>query len=665
MTPVVVLLPLLGGALLWPLGVRVPPERRPALLGGAAVAVLGVTAAAAIVAAVGSAGSSLAWATGLEVVLSAAGVAGTVAVLVALVATVVVAYASVHEDRDGLPRLLGLLVVFVGAMELLVLAGDLLTLTAAWELVAVVSWALIGSAWNRRETVALAAHAFNATRAGSVGLVLAAGAVFAATGSVRYEAIGDVPRPLVDVAAAGVLAAAASKSAQLPFSPWLFSAMAGPTSVSALLHSATMVAAGAYALVRLGEPLAAAPWFRPAVVLVGLATALVGGVVASAEVHGKRILAASTAAQYGLMFVAVGAGAPGAAAAHLVAHALFKAQLFLAVGVGLDATGTGDVRRWRLGTALPRVAAAAAVGALALGAVPPLGGAWTKEQIVAAAVTTGPALGVLTFAAGVLSTVYAARLHLLAFGRGDDRTDVHRPHRVEVAAVAALAVGSVVLGLLWLPQARGVVERLAGSAVEVGKLWETAVALALVVLGAAVAVRAVRRGGDLLPAPVLRASASWFGVTPAAGALVVRPVLALAAGAGRFDEVVLDAPARALGALGGRLSRTLPRFDDLVVDGVVRGVVAAARGGSRLVARVVEGGVDGVVRAVAAATTRAGDLSRTADDAGVDGAVERVADAVGVAGARVRALQTGLAHHYYVLAVVGLLVVLGAAALWR
>ena len=196
--------------------------------------------------------------------------------------------------------------------------------------------------------------------------------------------------------------------------------MAGPTSVSALLHSATMVAAGAYALIILGPAVSVVGWFGPAVVAIGLSTALVGGVVALGEVHGKRILAASTAAQYGLMFTAVGLGAPGAAAAHLVAHALLKSQLFLAVGVGRTATGTGDVRRWRLGGRMPYVAYAAAFGALALTAVPPVGAAWTKEQIVAAAVTAGPSVGALAFLAGLLSTVYALRLHLLAFGR--DRT---------------------------------------------------------------------------------------------------------------------------------------------------------------------------------------------------------------------------------------------------
>ncbi len=659
-----ILLPVLGGAVLWPLGLRIAPRRRRGALGAAAVGLLAASLTAAAVAAVTDGRLDVVWSAQLSLTFTADGVAGIVAVLVPAVAIVVTAYASVHEDVGGLPRLLGLMVAFTGAMQLVVLAADLLALTIGWELVAVCSWALIGSAWNSRDAVGKAAHAFNATRVGSIGLIVAAGAAFASTGSFAYDAIGDVPRPMLDVVAGGVLLAAMSKSAQLPFSPWLFSAMAGPTSVSALLHSATMFAAGAYALIVLGPSLSTVGWFGPAVTAIGLATALVGGVVALGEVHGKRILAASTAAQYGLMFTAVGVGAPGAAAVHLVAHALLKSQLFLAVAVGMSATGTGDVRRWRLGDRMPTVAVAAAVGALALAAAPPLGAAWTKEQIVAATVTAGPVMGVLAFLAGLLSAVYALRLHLLAFGRDRTASVTHpagpHPHRVEVAGIVLLALASTALGVLWLPGARAVVERLVGSPIDAGHLWELALAVGLVILGAAVAVWAVRRDGDVLPHRLADAAAGWFGATTAAQRLVVTPVLTSAAAAARFDDAVLDLPARLVGRATGVLTSVLPRFDDRVVDGAVRTVVAAARAASRGVTRTLELGVDGIVAAIAAATTWIGDISRRGDDRGVDGAVEAIAERIGTAGTQARRLQTGLAHHYYVIAVIGLVVLFGA-----
>nr|MBA2529685.1 NADH-quinone oxidoreductase subunit L [Euzebyales bacterium] len=471
-----------------------------------------------------------------------------------------------------------------------------------------------------------------------------AGALLAGTGSLDYAAIGALERPLRDVVAAGVLVAAVSKSAQLPFSPWLFSAMAGPTPVSALLHSATMVAAGAYALIRLAEPLSSVDWFPPAVIAIGVTTALWGGVVALAETHGKRILAASTAAQYGLMFVAVGAGAAGAATAHLVTHAVFKSLLFLAVGVGLHATGTGDVRAWRLGLRLPRVAAACGIGALALAAVPPLGAAWSKEQIVAAAVHAGPAVGLLALLAGFLSAAYAGRLQLLAFGRGhgdDGRGHAGGTPAAEIAAVSVLAVASLLLGALWFPRARGWIEAVSDGGLFAGAVWETVVSVGLVAAGLAWARWGTREGcdGALMPAAVGRSAPGWFGITTASRRGLVDPLLVVAA--------------------------TLGRFDDAVVDGAVRAVMRAGRQASRVLAWWVERGADGVVVGLATATTWVAAASRIGDDRGVDGAAEGVAGAVGVAGRRSRALQSGLAHHYYVIAVVGLLVLLAVAASWR
>ncbi|MGI8875602.1 MAG: NADH-quinone oxidoreductase subunit 5 family protein [Egibacteraceae bacterium] len=675
----VVLGPLVIGPLLWAGGARLRKAARSRLLGTVAGVGLSATLLGAIAAAVADVGAEFAWGDGLVLTLSAVDVAGVVAVLVPTVGLPVVAYAAVHEDAAGLPRLLGLLVAFVGAMELLVLAADLLTLLIAWELVAALSWALIGFSWGDPDNVRRAAHAFHATRAGSVGLFLAAGAALAGTGSLAYADLHALDGALLDVAAAGILLAAASKSAQLPFSPWLFSAMAGPTPVSALLHSATMVAAGAYALVRLAAPLSDTGWFLPAVLTTGLATALWGGVVALAETHGKRILAASTAAQYGLMFAAVGAGAAAAAAAHLVTHALLKSLLFLAVGVGLHATGTADVRTWRLGRRMPHVAAAAGVGALALAAVPPLGAAWSKEQIVAAMVHAGPLVGGLVLLAGLLSAAYAARLQLLAFGRGgavaaadgltgdDGRSRPVRPPPAELVALGVLAVGSVLLGLLWWPGSAELVEELAGASLRAGTAVEVAGSLALVLAGLAWAWTRNRRGRDnaMVPATLTMAASGWFGLATASRRAVVDPLLAMASAFARFDDVVVDAPVRWVGNVGAAVARTLPRFDDAVIDGVVRQVSRLGRLTSRALGWWVERGVDGVVVVLAAVTEWMGRVSRVGDDRGVDGAVEGIAEAVGIAGARTRHLQTGLAHHYYVIAAVGLIALLTVAAVGR
>ena len=659
--------PLVAGPALWAAGRRMDSRRNAVASAGVAL----VTAALAVAAAWQAASWSAAWGTGLRLTLSADGVAGVVAVVVAIVGAAVIAYASVHEAGPEVPRLLGQLVAFVGVMQLLVLAADLLTLLIGWELSAALSWALIGSDWRSRENVDRASHAFNATRAGSLGLVAAAGAAFAGTGSVSYESLGQLDGGLLSLAAAGILVAAASKSGQVPFAPWLYSAMAGPTPVSALLHSATMVAAGAYALIRLAEPLSGAAWFGPAVVAIGMTTAIAGGVLALCETHAKRILAASTSAQYGLMFVAVGVGAAGAAAAHLVAHALFKSLLFLAVGVGIHQAGTPDVRQWRLGRQAPRVAMAAGIGALALAAVPPTGAAWTKGQISAAALHADTALGALVLAAGVLSAAYAARLHFHAFGAGTDAgdADASRVPLAEQASLAVLATASLVLGVLWLPAVAPVVESLTGQPVLHESAAELMVSVVLVAAGIAWGWALTRddaehaRGGAVQR--FTAAVGGWFGLPQLTRRVVVGPTLGVAAMLARFDDAVIDAPARGVAAAGARASHVLPRFDDTVVDGVVRGVVAAGRAVSRGLVWWVERGVDGVVGAVAAATERVGAVSRVGDDRGVDAAVEGIAAAVGVAGQHSRRLQSGLAHHYYVIAVVGLAALVAVATFWR
>ncbi|MDQ6726410.1 MAG: NADH-quinone oxidoreductase subunit L, partial [Actinomycetota bacterium] len=351
------LLPVLAGPAIW-LGFR---NRSRVALGGAAAGVLGaVTALAAWVAATRP-DAAYRWGAGLTLRLAVDGTAATVAVLVPAVALVVVVYASAHEEKRALGRLVATLVGFVGAMELLVLAGDMLTLLIGWELVGGCSWALIAHEWWESEKPAAAAHAFGVTRLGDLGLFAAAGAAFAATGSLSYTSLAGLDGGWLHVFVAGVVLAAAAKSAQVPFSPWLFSAMAGPTSVSALLHAATMVAAGAYALVRLHPVLDRAAWFGPVVIGIGLATALVGGVVATLQTHAKKLLAASTSAQYGLMFVAAGAGYPAAALAHLTTHAALKAGLFMAAGVAIEAVGHPQLARMGLGAALRVAAAASAV----------------------------------------------------------------------------------------------------------------------------------------------------------------------------------------------------------------------------------------------------------------------------------------------------------------
>lgn len=632
------------------------------------------------------------WGARLAPRLAAEGLGRTMVVLVPGIALPVVLFAGSYSRAEpALARLLALLTAFIGFMELLVLAGDFLTLLVAWELVGACSWALIGFDWRDARAPRAAGQAFLTTRVGDLGLYVAAGAAFAATGALGFDALATAGAPALHVVAAGALLAAAAKSAQLPFTPWLFSAMAGPTPASALLHSATMVAAGAYLLARLGPVLAPVPWFGPAVALLGLATALAGGIVASVQADLKRALAASTSAQYGLMLVAVGSGFPGAAGVHLVAHAFFKALLFLAAGSVSHAAGTLDLSalgRAAILRARPRLAALAAIGALALAAVPPLGAAFSKEYIVVAATQarTAPVwLAAGVFAAALLSAFYAARLWLLAFGPGTGRsTDpvvhasstvthgatthrtISRTPRAELTSMAALAAVSVLLGAWYLPGGERLSIMLAG-----GRLPHEGSAMEIA-LSAAVAAAGIggawwlwrRRAPAVVGLPALRRAwiAEWFGLSRAAERVVVGPTLALARGLAAVDGRAVDAGVRLAARTAWALSRMLGWWGERGFTGFVtattRGVAALARSSRAADDRVLAR----AVAAVAWGTTGAALLSRRTDDDGVDRAVETLAQEVGALGTWSRRLQTGLAHDYYLIASVGVVVLAVAAA---
>lgn len=614
---------------------------RPRLLAPVAVGALLVTVLMGLAAAATEPAARLAWSPAIELTLAVSGFGRVMVVLVPLVATPIVAYAAATEP-EGRTRLLALLLAFVSAMLLLVVAGDFVTLLLGWELVGATSWALIGHGWRDRANTEAGTQAFLTTRLGDLGLYVAAGATLAATGSFAFDGVGVAASPWREMIAGGVLLAAAAKSAQVPFSPWLFAAMAGPTPVSALLHSATLVAAGAYLLIRLSPALSAVWWFLPAIAVVGAVTAVAGGVVALAQTHAKRLLAASTSAQYGLMFIAVGAGSTAAAGAQLVTHAAFKSLLFLAAGVAIHAVGTADLRAMRLGRVLPGAAIAAAIGALALAGVPPLGGAWSKEAVVSAAVEASGVLAAAVLVVSLLTAVYAGRFVLLAFGPGQGVKEVRRPGAVEMGALVTLASLTVALSILWLPVASRLVEDLARGPLANGAAWEVVAAVGVLVAGGLVVALLARhqRLADMLPAGATREFLrDWVGLPRLQHRLVVQPTLVLAAALARADDRVIDAGVRATGRIA------------ILVSG--------------LASRRLDVSIDRAVEALASSSVAVADASRRTDDRVVDGAVEATGRGFGRAGHESRRLQTGLTHHYFVIGAAGLVAIAAILAAGR
>ena len=640
----VAILPALAGLALWLGG-----DGSRLRLGLVAVAVMAATCALAVAA---TGATSVEWAPALTLRAELTPLSRAVAVIVPLVALAVAIFAAAHEAAEGLARLIGLLLVFIGAMELVVIAADLVTLLIGWELMGACSWALIGHRWRERRAMPSANYAFVVTRAGDLGLFLALFACVAGAGSAGYAELERLEGPPLMIAAFGVLVAAAAKAGQVPFAPWLFRAMDGPTSVSSLLHSSTMVAAGAYLVARLHPWLAEVPGFEAAAVAVGLATALAGGLVAAMQMHAKKVLAGSTSAQLGLMFAASGAGYPGVAILHLIVHAFFKAPLFFAAGIAHSQVESFDLRRMRLGRALPLVAALAAVAALALAAVPPLGGAWTKEEVVAALGHHSPWLALAAILAGGLSAAYAARFWNMAFSPGDTGEGSSRPG--ETAALAMLALASLALSLLWWPVLHDAAARALDIRLPTGGRLELALSLGFVALGLLVGLWLARN-------PVERRAADWLGLPRLIEVAAIQSGLSAAAYAARVDDAVFDAIPRGAAAAGRGVAASLGFADDRGIDGIPRGVATTGRGLAASLGFADDRGIDGmnrgagrgavalIVRATAEAARLADRVGETATDL-IPTGTGRIA---GMAGADARRLQTGMSHHYYVLLAAG------------
>jgi len=616
------LIPLIGGLIL-----LIGPIHRSWFAGASSTTCL-ATLAAAMIANGSRSASIIEWGGPLRLTATLTPMSALVAMLVPIVAAAVIAYASAHEDSCGLRRLIGLLVLFVAGMELLLIADDFLTVLIGWEAVGACSWALIGHQWRDAEAGESAIYAFIATRLGDLGLFVSAMAVFAGSGSFAFAGLSQLSSGYLALAAAGVTVSAAAKSGQVPFAPWLFRAMAGPTSVSALLHAATMVAAGAYLLLRLQPMLAPVAWFGPVVIGIGLATALTGGLVALVQPHAKKLLAASTSAHYGLMFVATGAGFPLVALFHLVAHALFKSLLFLVAGIAGERAGDYQLRHMGFGALMPMIAGASAIGALALAGVPPLGAGWTKEQIVSAAGSHSALLAILVMLAGMLSAAYAARFHLLSFGIvKDENITSYFPAPVEKAMPALLAIGSIALGALWLGGVHTGLSHQLGGALPDGQLWEIGASLALVVVGLVLGDAAARRR-DLGTAGRAAMVADWLGLPRLVDASLVRPILLLSTLAARADDRIVDTGVTCTAWFGQTVSTLVTLADARIVDAGVAWTAWISRQLSCLGSGIGEAMTDGLPTYAARLVATGGQQS-------------------------VR-LQTGMTHHYYVIIVGGI-----------
>lgn len=379
--------------------------------------------------------------------------------IVSLVSACVQVFSSGYmKDDEQQKKYFSMLSLFTFSMMGIVLADNLLGIFGFWELVGFCSYMLIGHWQDDIANGRAATKAFIMNRIGDAGFIVSIAIVWAYSDSLLIGELGAVSIPSFwkNAAGIGLFLGVMGKSAQFPFSIWLPDAMRGPTPVSALIHAATMVAAGVYLLVTLYPMLT--PFTLQVIFVVGATTAWVGALSALSQFDIKRVLAYSTISQLGLMMVAIGLEAPASATLHLYTHAFFKACLFLSAGSiihalhHINANDPQDIRQMGLKYSMPITFVAFAISASALAGLPLTNGFQSKEGILAAAwnafqnspsAFSSVAIATIT-GVSLLTVLYSARLVWFVFFK-DPQTPiiVKENNAAFILPLAILATGSL------------------------------------------------------------------------------------------------------------------------------------------------------------------------------------------------------------------------------
>jgi NADH-quinone oxidoreductase subunit L len=396
-------------------------------------------------------------------------------VVVSIVGTLVVVYSGgyMHEEADRRRRYYAEIMLFISVMYGLVIANNYLEMFIFWELVGLCSYLLIGFWYERPAAASAAKRAFIVTRVGDIMLMAGLIILFKYVGSFDFTTLfsdgaaatrAAISPDMLTLATALIFGGAIGKSAQFPLHEWLPDAMEGPTTVSALIHAATMVNAGIYLTARTYPLLIHCPDTLLFIGIIGGITALLAATVALAATDIKRVLAYSTISQLGYMTLALGAGgyllmpsngssSAGYAAAmfHLMNHAFFKALLFLCAGSVIHAVGTNDMRLMGgLRKKMPITSITMLIGALAIAGIPPLSGFWSKDEVLTAVYNAGSfqvtffvlwAMGVAT---AFLTAFYMFRMWFMTFS-GSPRSEYHAHESPKIMTVPLMVLAGLAL----------------------------------------------------------------------------------------------------------------------------------------------------------------------------------------------------------------------------
>jgi NAD(P)H-quinone oxidoreductase subunit 5 len=366
-------------------------------------------------------------------------------VIVTTVAMLVMIYTHGYMSHDkGYVRFYAYLSLFSSSMLGLVISPNLVQVYIFWELVGMCSYLLIGFWYDRKAAADACQKAFVTNRVGDFGLLLGILGLYWATGSFDFQIVGDRLQELVETGAIGgglaalfailVFMGPVAKSAQFPLHVWLPDAMEGPTPISALIHAATMVAAGVFLIARMYPVFEHIPTAMDTIAWTGATTAFLGASIAITQNDIKKGLAYSTMSQLGYMVMAMGVGAYSAGLFHLMTHAYFKAMMFLGSGsvihgmeevVGHNPALAQDMRLMGgLRKYMPITASTFFIGTLAISGIPPFAGFWSKDEILGATYAANPLLWLIGFATAGVTAFYMFRMYFSTFEgsfRGNDK----------------------------------------------------------------------------------------------------------------------------------------------------------------------------------------------------------------------------------------------------
>lgn len=544
----------------------------------------------------------------------------TMLLVVTLISTLVHIYSIGYMKGDvRYKRYFAILSLFTGSMLALVLSPNLLMLFAFWELIGLCSFLLIGHWYEKKEVGYAAMKAFLTTRVGDIGMLIGIMIVFFSVKSFDFAVIaeavrtGELAGPLLTLAAVLLFAGAVGKSAQFPLHTWLPDAMAGPTSVSALIHAATLVAAGVYLVGRSYDLFAASATALTTVAWIGGITALFAASIGLVMEDIKKVLAYSTVSQLGFMMVALGVGGFTAGIFHLVTHAVFKALLFLASGSVIHGADTQNMHEMGgLRRKMPVTFWTWAIGSAALAGIYPFAGFWSKDEILLSAYDGGyTALFWILVLAAVFTAFYISRATILTFFGKPRRKDVYdRAHESPASMtlpLIILAALAVVIGFANSPHtdywfARFVYFGHPHEASPSGFVlfWATAswvigVGLAILIYGLNVISR---RSIIENTRPLWTLLKNKYYFDELYHFLFVRGTVGLARVVDWFDRVVVDGIVNLVGYGTAKLSDATRSFDLEVIDGAVNGVAHLFRSGGALLRRIQTGYVQSYVLAL-------------------------------------------------------------------